>query len=82
LIERLLGRKGGRIHAETGADIGETEQGFAWVRFVLGKSPNVGRKLTVKADWSSVTIYDQHHEIVKYARCRQRGQTFGAERFQ
>ena len=44
--------------------------------------PYVGRKLTVKADSSSVTIYDQHHEIVRYARCWQRGQTFGAERFQ
>jgi transposase len=42
----------------------------------------VGRKLTVKADSSSVTVYDQHHEIVSYARCWQRGQTFGAERFQ
>jgi transposase len=42
----------------------------------------VGRKLTVKADSCSVTIYDQHHEIVRYARCWQRGQTFGAERFQ
>jgi hypothetical protein len=42
----------------------------------------VGRKLTVKADASSVTIYDQHHEIVRYARCWERGQTFGAERFQ
>jgi hypothetical protein len=27
-------------------------------------------------------IYDQHHEIVRYARSWQRGQTFGAERFQ
>jgi transposase len=42
----------------------------------------VGRKLTVKADASSVTIYDQHHEIVRYARSWERGQTFGAERFQ
>jgi Mu transposase, C-terminal domain len=42
----------------------------------------VGRKLTVKADSSSVTIYDKLHEIVRYARCWQRGQTFGAERFQ
>lgn len=42
----------------------------------------VGRKLTVKADSSTVTIYDQHHEIVCYARCWQRNQTFGAERFQ
>ena len=31
---------------------------------------------------SSVTIYDQHHEIVRYPRCWRRGQTLGAERFQ
>jgi hypothetical protein len=42
----------------------------------------VGRKLTVKADASSVAIYDKHQEIVRYARCWERGQTFGAERFQ
>lgn len=42
----------------------------------------VGRKLTVKADSSSLIIYDQHQEIVRYARSWQRGQTFGAERFQ
>jgi Mu transposase, C-terminal domain len=42
----------------------------------------VGRRVTVKADSSSVTIYDQHQEIVRYPRCWQRGQTFGAERFQ
>jgi len=42
----------------------------------------VGRKLTVKADSSSLTIYDQHQEIVTYARSWQRGQTWGAERFQ
>ena len=42
----------------------------------------VGHKLTVKADASSVTIYDQHHEIVSYPRSWQRGQTFGAERFE
>ena len=42
----------------------------------------VGRQLTVKADSCSVTIYDQHQEIVCYARCWRRGQTFGAERFQ
>jgi hypothetical protein len=42
----------------------------------------VGRKLTVKADASSVAIYNQHQEIVRYARSWQRGQTFGAERFQ
>jgi len=42
----------------------------------------VGRKLTVKADSSSVTIYCQHQEIVTYARSWQRGQTFGAEHFQ
>jgi transposase len=42
----------------------------------------VGHKLTVKADASTLTIYDQTHEIVSYARCWERGQTFGAERFQ
>jgi len=42
----------------------------------------VGHQLTVKADSSSVTIYDQHHEIVRYPRCWRRGQTLGAERFQ
>ena len=42
----------------------------------------VGDKLTVKADSSSVTIYDQTREIVSYARCWERGHTFGAERFQ
>jgi len=42
----------------------------------------VGRKLTVKADSSSLTIYDQHQEIAAYARSWQRGQTFGAERFE
>ena len=42
----------------------------------------VGRHLTVKADASAVTLYDQYQEIVSYARCWQRGQTLGAERFQ
>lgn len=42
----------------------------------------VGRRLTVKADSSSVTIYDQEREIVRYARSFRRGQTFGAERFE
>jgi hypothetical protein len=42
----------------------------------------VGSKLTVKADSSSVTIFDQHHEVASYARSWQRGQTFGAERFE
>jgi transposase len=42
----------------------------------------VGHKLTVKADSSTVTIYDQLREIVCYGRSWQRGQTFGAERFQ
>jgi hypothetical protein len=41
----------------------------------------VGRKLTVKADSASVTIYDQHQEIVRYVRSWQRGQTLGAEKF-
>ena len=42
----------------------------------------VGRQLTVKADSSSVTIYHQEREIVRYARSFRRGQTFGAERFE
>ena len=42
----------------------------------------VGRKLTVKADSHSVSIYDQSKEVVSYARSWERGRTFGAERFQ
>jgi hypothetical protein len=42
----------------------------------------VGYWLTVKADASSVILYDQHQEIVSYARCWQRGQVLGAQRFQ
>src|SRR5437667_3437682 len=42
----------------------------------------VGRRLIVKADSSSVTIYDQHQEIVRYPRPWWRGHTFGVERFQ
>ncbi len=42
----------------------------------------VGRHLMVKADSSSVAIYDRVHEVVSYARSWRRGQTFGAERFE
>lgn len=42
----------------------------------------VGRRLTLKADSSSVTIYDRVHEIVSYPRCWRRGQTLGAGRFE
>jgi transposase len=42
----------------------------------------VGRRVTLKADSSSVTIYDRFQEIVTYPRCWRRGQTFGAERFE
>ena len=42
----------------------------------------VGKQLTVKADASSVTLYDQHQEVISYPRCWQRGQVLGAERFQ
>jgi len=42
----------------------------------------VGRRLTLKADSSSVTIYDRTHEIVSYPRCCRRGQTLGADRFE
>jgi hypothetical protein len=41
----------------------------------------VGRRLTLKADSSSVTIYDRVNEIVSYPRCWRRGQTLGADRF-
>jgi hypothetical protein len=44
--------------------------------------PYVGHELTVRGDSSSVTIYGQAHEIVRYIRCWERGQTFGAECFQ
>jgi transposase len=42
----------------------------------------VGRRLIVKADSSSVTIYDRVNEIVSYPRSWRRGQTFGADRFE
>jgi transposase len=42
----------------------------------------VGRRLTLKADSSSVTIYDRVQEIVSYPRCWRRGQTLGADRFE
>jgi hypothetical protein len=41
-----------------------------------------GRRLTLKADSSSVTIYDRVNEIVSYPRRWRRGQTLGAERFE
>ena len=41
----------------------------------------VGRRLTIKADSSSVTIYDRAHEVVSYPRCWRRGQILGAGRF-
>src|SRR5580704_10560866 len=42
----------------------------------------VGRRLMVKADSSSVAIYDRVNEVVSYARSWRRGQTFGADRFE
>lgn len=42
----------------------------------------VGLRLTVKADSSSVTIYYENREIVRYPRCWRRHQTLGAERFE
>jgi hypothetical protein len=42
----------------------------------------VGRHLTLKADSSSVTIYDRVQETVSYPRCWRRGQTLGADRFE
>lgn len=42
----------------------------------------VGKRLNVRADSSSVTIYDSEREIVRYPHSWRRGQTFGAERFE
>jgi hypothetical protein len=42
----------------------------------------VGRRLTLKADSSSVTIYDRVNEIVSYPRSWRRGQTLGADRLE
>ncbi|MBI1956162.1 MAG: hypothetical protein HYS38_07185 [Acidobacteria bacterium] len=42
----------------------------------------VGQRLLVKADASSVTLYHQNREVVRYPRCWRRGQTLGAERFE
>lgn len=41
-----------------------------------------GRRLTLKADSSSVTIFDRVTEVVSYARSWRRDQTFGASRFE
>jgi transposase len=43
---------------------------------------HVGRMLVIKADSSSVSVYDDEREIVRYPRSWRRGQTFGAERFE
>jgi transposase len=42
----------------------------------------VGHRLTIKADSSSVTIYERVNQIVSYPRSWRRGQTFGADRFE
>jgi transposase len=42
----------------------------------------VGHRLTIKADSSSLTIYERVNEIVSYPRSWRRGQTFGADRFE
>jgi hypothetical protein len=42
----------------------------------------VGRRLIIKADSSSVTIYDRVEDVVSYPRSWQRGQTFGADCFE
>jgi hypothetical protein len=42
----------------------------------------IGFRLTVKAHFSSVAVYDREREIVLYPRSWRRGQTFGAERFE
>jgi transposase len=45
-------------------------------------SPWVGCRLTVKANSSSLSLYDKEQEIVSYPRGWGRGETFGAERFE
>jgi len=40
------------------------------------------KRLTVKADSHSVTLYHGRREIVRYPRCWRRGQTLGAQRFE
>jgi hypothetical protein len=55
-----------------GTQVSSYEVGLGYPRYV-------GRHLTLKADASSVTIYDQYQEITSYARCWQRGQVLGAE---
>lgn len=42
----------------------------------------VGQRLTVKADASTVTIYDRVNEVYSYPRSWRRGQTFGADYFE
>lgn len=42
----------------------------------------IGKRLTLKADSESVTIYYRQKEIVRYPRSWRRGQTLGAERFE
>ncbi|MFN0106339.1 MAG: IS21 family transposase [Bryobacteraceae bacterium] len=41
----------------------------------------VGRRITVKADSATVTLYDQERELACYPRCFSRGLTIGADRF-
>jgi transposase len=41
----------------------------------------VGRRITVKADESAVTLYQQERELACYPRCWSRAQTIGADRF-
>lgn len=41
----------------------------------------VGRRLTVKADAQSVTLYDGRREVTSYPRSWRRGQVIGADRF-
>jgi hypothetical protein len=42
----------------------------------------IGKRVTLKADSQSVTLYDRNREIVRYPRIWRRGQTQGAERFE
>lgn len=42
----------------------------------------IGKRLRLKTDSQSVTIYDRNREIVRYPRCWRRRQDLGADRFE
>ena len=86
-----------RLHQRRLLDQGKIEKLVFALRSIVSNNPEVVEKIRtqadyfernaprmryVKADSSSVTIYDRVHEIVSYPRSWRRGQTFGADRFE